>query len=91
MIVDKLKIGQLILIIKKPNRATEVEIGDIATECGYTKGEPFGGQFQFHSQILVNTRRERENYWVEFLERDCYQLFTDEEIKRFQKCLLKNF
>jgi len=71
---DKLKIGQLVIITRKPNRATEVEVGDIASECGYTKGEPFGGQHQFHSQELIDNGKERPNYWVEFLERDCYQL-----------------
>ena len=84
---DKLQIGQLVIITKKPNRATEVEVGDIATECGYTKGEPFGGQHQFHSQILISVKRERENYWVEFLERDCYQLITDEELLSFKQLL----
>ena len=71
---DKLKIGQLVIIIKRPKRPTAVEIGDIASECGYTNMDPYEGQHQFHSKDLVDNGKHRENYWVEFLPRDCYQL-----------------
>lgn len=66
---DKLKIGQLVIITSKLSRATNIEVGDIAIECGFSDGE-----HQFHSKDLVDTGKERENYWVEFLPRDCYQL-----------------
>ena len=73
---DKLEIGQKIMVTKKPNRPTAVEIGDLAVECGFTSGEPFDGQHQFHSIDLVNIGKQRENYWVEFLPRYCYQTLT---------------
>jgi len=78
---DKLEIGQKIMVTKKPNRPTAVEIGDLAVECGFTSGEPFDGQHQFHSIDLVNIGKQRENYWVEFLPRYCYQILTPHPIK----------
>ena len=71
---DKLELGQEIIILKKPNRPTAVEVGDIAKECGYTNFPPFEGEHQFHSIDLVDNGKQRENYWVEFLPRSCYQL-----------------
>lgn len=53
-----------IKIIKKPDRPTNVEIGDIAIVCG---------KDQFHSIKLVDIGKKRENYWVEFLTSDCYE------------------
>ena len=67
---------QKIIILRKPDRPTSVEVGDLAVECGFTKGEPFNGEHQFHSTDLVDTGKQRENYWVEFLPRYCYQLLT---------------
>ena len=72
-----MKIGQLVIIVKKPDRATNIEIGDIASECGFSDGE-----HQFHSKYLIDTGKQRENYWVEFLPRDCYQTAVDKEIDK---------
>lgn len=70
----KIKLGQIVIITKKPNRPTNVEIGDIASECGFD-----GREHQFHSKDLVNMGKQRENYWVEFLLKDCYRLLDNEE------------
>ena len=51
----KFKTGQKVIIVKKPNRATNIEIGDLAIECG---------KHQFHSVDLVDIGIKRENYWV---------------------------
>ena len=75
---DTLKIGQKIIVLQKPNRATSVEIGDLAVECGFTVGKPFDGEHQFHSVDLVDTNKQRESYWVEFLPRYCYQLLEED-------------
>lgn len=71
MTKDKLKIGTKIIVTKKPDRATNVEICDLAIECGFSYGE-----HQFHSTNLVDTGKKRGEYWVEFLPRDCYQIIT---------------
>ena len=75
---DKLEIGQKVIITKKPNRASDVEVGDLAIECGFSGSRipPYEGEHQFHSVDLVDTGKTRQNYWVEFLPRDCYQLLT---------------
>ena len=79
MKTDKLFIGQPILIVKKPNKATMVEVGDVATECG------FSDNYQFHSSLLVPRPKDiGENYWVEFLERDEYLLLTKHEYETMQ-------
>ena len=69
--MKKLKIGQKIIIIKKPKRDTNVEIGDLAVECGISSFPEL--EYQFHSTDLIDIDKKRENYWVEFLPKDCYQ------------------
>ena len=75
---EKLKIGQKIKVIRKPLRASEIETGDTAFECGYTNLGLFEGQHQFHSKKLVNESKRGENYWVEFLPRHCYKLLKEQ-------------
>ena len=78
-------------IIKLPPWMAEVSVGDRCIICGGAKvlsekegfGKEYVGKYltQYHSTYLINDiMKNRENYWIEFLPKDCVRLLDKDDI-----------